>query len=153
MKKNIQNEISYASLVKRINNLSPESNRLFGTMTIEQMQCHLSDQLRLALNQKPILTKSNLYFKTIYKWTAIYLMREMPKNLNTIKEQKQGEGNAGTTPTGFESDKNTLLQLLSEFRNKKTDLHPHPLLGKLTANEWGKLIYVHIDYHLKQFNN
>lgn len=153
MGRNIYSQENYDSLVLRINHLKPESSRLFGTMSVEQMLCHLSDQLRLALNHKPTITKSNWFYRTIYKWVAIYLMKEMPKNLTTIKEQQQGKGNAGTLPTSFESDKMILLNLLSEFKNKKDALNPHPLLGRLTANEWGKLVFVHIDYHLKQFNN
>ncbi len=47
-------EDSYDYLVKRISNLNRESIRLFGTMRVEQMICHLSDQLRLTLNQESI---------------------------------------------------------------------------------------------------
>jgi hypothetical protein len=31
------------------------------------------------------------------------------------------------------------------------DWGPHPMFGKMTAAEWGKLLHIHIDYHLKQF--
>ncbi|MDX2069719.1 MAG: DUF1569 domain-containing protein [Haliscomenobacter sp.] len=153
MQKNINKQEAYEYMLNRIQQLTINSPRLFGTMSVEQMLCHLSDQLRLALNQKPTLTKTNLYYRTIYKWVAIYLMKEMPKNLTTIKEQQQGIGNAGTLPTGFENDRMILLNLLAEFKNQQDSLHPHPLLGKLTANEWGKLVFVHMDYHLKQFSN
>ncbi len=153
MKRNIYSQECYDSIINRINNLTKESPRLFGKMNTEQMLCHLSDQLRLALNQKSIITKSNWFYRTIYKWVAIYAMQKMPKNLTTIKEQQQGAGNAGTLPMDFESDKITLLNLLLEFKNKKTALYPHPLLGTLTAYEWGKLVFIHIDHHLKQFSN
>lgn len=152
MQKNINKQEAYEYLLTRIQNLSLNSPRLFGTMSVEQMLCHLSDQLRLALNQKPTLTKTNLYYRTVYKWVAIYLVKNMPQGLMTIKEMNQGEGYAGTKPKGFEEDRNTLFTLLAAFRTEK-NLGIHPLLGHLTANEWGKLIFVHIDYHLKQFSN
>jgi Protein of unknown function (DUF1569) len=28
---------------------------------------------------------------------------------------------------------------------------PHPMFGKMTAKEWGKLLQIHVDYHLRQF--
>ncbi len=28
---------------------------------------------------------------------------------------------------------------------------PHPMFGKMTPKEWGKLLLIHVDYHLKQF--
>jgi len=31
------------------------------------------------------------------------------------------------------------------------DWGPHSMLGKLTVKEWGKLMQIHIDYHLRQF--
>jgi hypothetical protein len=34
---------------------------------------------------------------------------------------------------------------------KYDDWGPHPMFGKMTLSEWGKLLQIHIDYHLKQF--
>jgi len=31
------------------------------------------------------------------------------------------------------------------------DWGPHPMFGKMSYAEWGKLLQIHIDYHLKQF--
>ena len=28
---------------------------------------------------------------------------------------------------------------------------PHPMFGKMTPKEWGKLLQIHVDYHLRQF--
>src|SRR5437868_14203612 len=28
---------------------------------------------------------------------------------------------------------------------------PHPMFGKMTPKEWGKLLQIHLDYHLRQF--
>jgi hypothetical protein len=28
---------------------------------------------------------------------------------------------------------------------------PHPMFGKMTVEEWGKLLQIHTDYHLRQF--
>jgi len=29
--------------------------------------------------------------------------------------------------------------------------HPHTFFGRMTADEWGILMYKHIDHHLQQF--
>jgi hypothetical protein len=31
------------------------------------------------------------------------------------------------------------------------DWGPHPMFGSMTVEEWGKLLQIHIDYHLRQF--
>lgn len=37
---------------QRISAITPQSQRQWGTMTIQQMMCHATDQIRLALAQK-----------------------------------------------------------------------------------------------------
>jgi hypothetical protein len=46
-----------------------------------------------------------------------------------------------------------LLKILEADWNARTAAawKPHPMFGKLTPEEWGKLLLIHVDYHLKQF--
>jgi hypothetical protein len=71
--------------------------------------------------------------------------------VETYKEIKQGVG--GTPPTNFENDRKILLNNLEKYINKevKGESVVHPNFGKLTYNQWGRLIYLHLNHHLKQF--
>ncbi len=33
----------------------------------------------------------------------------------------------------------------------RPQIGPHPMFGPMTVKEWGKLLQIHIDYHLRQF--
>jgi hypothetical protein len=41
---------------------------------------------------------------------------------------------------------------IAAWNARTTDAwEPHPLFGKMTPKEWGKLSQIHVDYHLRQF--
>ncbi len=60
----------------------------------------------------------------------------------------------GTPSTGLEADKLLLLHLIEQYRQTPDDtlLPPHPMFGKLSREQWGRFIYVHLDHHLRQFD-
>jgi hypothetical protein len=45
------------------------------------------------------------------------------------------------------------MKILEDGWNARTAdaWKPHPLFGKMTPKEWGKLSQIHVDYHLRQF--
>jgi hypothetical protein len=43
-----------------------------------------------------------------------------------------------------------LLQRLSDVLQAQ-QLGPHPLFGALSRNDWARLIWKHIDHHMRQF--
>ncbi len=50
-------------------------------------------------------------------------------------------------------EKQQLLNILDAAWHASwaADWGPHPMFGTLTVKEWGKLLQIHIDYHLRQF--
>ena len=53
----------------------------------------------------------------------------------------------------FDFEKQQMLKILDAAWNARSsdDWGPHPMFGKMTVSEWGKLFQIHIDYHLRQF--
>ena len=53
----------------------------------------------------------------------------------------------------FACEKAQLLKILEAEWNARTAdaWKPHPMFGKMTPKEWGKLLQIHVDYHLRQF--
>ena len=43
-----------------------------------------------------------------------------------------------------------LLRHFEEAGRPDAAWKPHPLFGKMTPREWGKLLQMHLDYHLRQ---
>ncbi|BAV04044.1 hypothetical protein FLA_0023 [Filimonas lacunae] len=50
-------------------------------------------------------------------------------------------------------EKNLLLDILEKaWATPTEDWGPHPMFGKMSSKQWGKLALIHVDYHLRQFN-
>jgi hypothetical protein len=59
----------------------------------------------------------------------------------------------GTKPVNFIDDRVDLVKLLDYVVNHQDDysFQVYPMVGQLSQKQWRKLIYIHLDYHLKQF--
>jgi hypothetical protein len=60
-----------AEILRRIEALTPRSERRWGRMTPHQMVCHLSDACRAALGERvPVI--GTLWERTVIRWLAIH---------------------------------------------------------------------------------
>jgi hypothetical protein len=148
--KNIFNETDFVALVQRINNLTANSNRQWGKMNLTQMLEHCALQLKRALTIVPAATAEGpvLYRTVIGRWMALYLV-PWPKGSTTPSDMNMEKNDV--TVKGLENEKTQLLHLLQQVR-RKNSFGVHPFFGALNKKDWGRLIWKHLDHHLKQFN-
>lgn len=150
MKRNLAYVTDFESITDRINDLRPDSQRLWGRMSAGQVLPHLADQLRICLGDKPAFMRGNALTRWLSKQYAL-LLTSMPKNLPTIKELDP-DREAMTRPTDFEADRQRLLDLMQRYDALPPDAPlSHPVFGQLNKYQLGQLTYVHLDHHLKQF--
>lgn len=147
--KNIQNEADYKAITARIEKVVPDAKALWGKMNAAQMICHATDVLREATGVRKTKEMGNFFSHTILKWFSFYILTKWPKekfptspSYDSLKD--------GTPPTDLKNDKDVLLKMLSNMRSM-TALSPHPFFGKLSVREWGRITYLHLDHHLRQF--
>ena len=147
--KNINNVIDYAEIVDRVKLLSNVNVRKWGKMTLQQMLVHCTTQLQLALGEIAFKQQGSFMMRTaIGKWIAFSNI-PWPKGSNTPNEMNAEINNF--ILSDIEIEKMELLTYLSKVL-KASQLSPHPFFGMLSQKEWGKLIFKHIDHHLKQFS-
>lgn len=149
--KNLFGDQTRKEIIERINLLDENSCRLWGKMTPNEMLCHCSDQIKMATGNLKTDFVGNFFTSTIGK-QVVLLGVPVPKGkVETVKELMQGV--RGTPPTKFDEDRNMLINLVNTFDAKYPSNNDpvHPAFGKLTRNQWGKLSYIHLDHHLKQF--
>jgi hypothetical protein len=134
---------------RRVESLTPGSQREWGTMEVDEMLHHLNRACGSSQGFYDLPDVSYLISRTLFKWILVDRYPEQPVGLRL--------------PTGFKSphaqgfdfayEKAQLLKILEADWNARTDdaWKPHPMFGKMTPTEWGKLLQIHIAYHLRQF--
>ena len=149
--KNLFRHSDREDLIKRLQTLGPSNNRKWGKMTIHQILPHLSDPIRLSLGEKEAKDINNPLFKSFFgKWMVRFI--PWPKAAPTASEFLPGNGM--TEPTAFDNDKQTLLLLIHRLANvpDNHNFKPHPVFGKLSRKDIGRLYWRHLDHHLRQFS-
>jgi len=150
--KNILDLSTQSEIKRRITALNDKSIRLWGKMSVNEMICHCSDQMKMAVGEIPTKYVGNFFLKSFVKHLILLGMPAPKGKVKTVPELKQGV--KGTIPTTIEQDKKTLLSFVQTFKNKidKNSNVVHPAFGKLTTEQWARLCYLHLDHHLKQFS-
>ncbi len=149
--KSILDEKGKKSILHRIEKVNYVERGLWGKMNSNEMLCHCTDQIKLSIGEIKDLSQKKFPLGKIMKYLVFWGMPTPKGKVETFKELKQGEG--GTKPTNFENDKKLLIKSVIKFDTKypKDKKINHPAFGDMTKNEWGKLVYLHLDHHLRQF--
>jgi Protein of unknown function (DUF1569) len=139
-----------ASLVARLQRLTPESPRQWGRMTAHQAVCHMSDSFRNMMSPAAISSVATPFSRTFVRWIALHSGLPWPHGVKTRPEVDQEIG--GTRPVEFVQDRRQLEALIEQFASRRCeDLQPHPMFGRLTTREWQHWGWRHTDHHLRQF--
>ncbi len=136
----------FRNRVLRITSANP---RQWGTMSVSQMLHHLNLACGAALGFYKLPDESYLVSRTLFRWILVDWFPEQPVGLRLPKGFKISQ--SAQFDFGFE--KQQLLNILdaSWHARAAVDWGPHPMFGKMSSAEWGKLLQIHVDYHLKQF--
>jgi len=133
-------------MVARINKLSPETKALWGKMTVNQMLKHTNESILIAFGEKTL--KIN------------FLMRFLGKMMKNKVFNSEFKKNSPTAPEfifkeeyDFEGAKNELISNFSQFAkgHDSIKITNHPFWGKMSFEDWDKLMWKHLDHHLRQF--
>lgn len=148
--KNLLENADRDTLIARLQNLNPDSRRRWGTMTASQVVPHLTDPLRVAIGDREAQPMNSIFSNPVVSALVVWWM-PWPKGAPTASEFIQGEG--GTPPAEFERDKQTLLLVIHRFAHHPENelFRPNPVFGRLSRRAWGRLMWRHIDHHLRQF--
>lgn len=136
-------------LFKRIDQLSPMSQRRWGKMNVAQMLAHCSIPYAQALGENkqdpPYLMKivMRLFFRSMLTNEVPYKKNSPTAPAFIIVDQRD-----------FEKEKAQLKSYITRVERlgiNHFDGRPQITLGKLNAAEWSNLLYKHLDHHLQQF--
>ncbi|MDB5282047.1 MAG: hypothetical protein JWO06_1122 [Bacteroidota bacterium] len=137
-------------IITRLNNLTPETKRVWGKMNVVQMLTHMNDAFRISLGMKNAIDTSNFYTNKIMFPVAVYVLPRWPKGEATAPELSQQE--LGSKPRDFYTEVEFLKTMIDVFNEREeSKLKSHPMFGKLSKKQWRDLLVKHLDHHLRQF--
>jgi hypothetical protein len=133
----------------RILRITAANPRQWGTMTVAQMLHHLNLACGGSLGFYDLPDESYFVSRTVFRWILVDWYPEQPVGLRLPKGFKIPP--SATFDFGLEKEQ--LLKILDAAWHARSaaDWQPHPMFGPMTVKEWGKLLQIHIDYHLRQF--
>ena len=146
---NIFDQQEVASIIARINQLTPDTKRLWGKMSVAQMLAHCNVSYEMAFEN--IHPKPNVFMRFILKT----LVKE-----NVVNEKPYSK-NSGTAPQfiikdekDFEKEKQRLIAYIQKtlsLGEKYFEGRESLSFGKMKAKEWNNMFAKHLDHHLTQF--
>jgi hypothetical protein len=136
----------HEEIKERLEKLSESTVANWGKMNAAQMMHHCQRPLNIVLNKNHYNLKPNWLIQLLFK-KSMYNDKPWKKNLPTVK------GFAIKEDKNFNDEKLQLVELLDELHSQKDqETWPdHPIFGRLSKEQWGKMQYKHLDHHLRQF--
>jgi hypothetical protein len=145
--KSVWNAREHQELKTRVGRLTPEHAAKWGRMNVAQMVVHLSDSLRMASGELPVEPKDMRALRFPPLKNMILFVLPFPKGAPTAPELLLRE--PGAWPVEVADLHDQLDRFVSRGPSATTD--SHPAFGRMSARQWGVLVYRHMDHHLKQF--
>jgi hypothetical protein len=146
---NIFKQETIDTLFSRIENLSPQTQPIWGSMDVAKMLAHVN--ITYDLNEGRVKSKTPFIMKLILKaFVKPTVVNEEPYKQNS----RTAPVFLITSDKDFETEKTKLIANLKEvqakgeayFEGKESNS-----FGKLTTKEWNNLFYKHLDHHFNQF--
>ena len=144
------NDDDRAAVLARIDALQPAATRQWGKMNAAQMLCHCAHALDMATGNRPMKQA----------WIGKILA---PLVRKSVLGRKPFSKNSPTDPTfvvsderDFGAERARLVALINQFAVQGPESAgrlTHSFFGKLTGDEWGRLMCKHLDHHLRQFGS
>jgi hypothetical protein len=134
---------------KRMAQLRPDSERLWGEMNPGQALAHCSAAIGMAVGEtRPPRILIGRLLGPLAKKSLIVNGEPMRRNSMTERSLLV------TDERDFEVERQRLRESIDRFAAggpEKCTKHPHFFFGPLTPVEWAGLMYQHLDHHLRQF--
>ena len=145
MTRTLLNDNDRAEVLDRLRRVRPDSARRWGTLSAARMLCHLADSLRVALGQIPVTPTHSFITRTVLKHVVVNTsFKAPPGKIQTAPEM------LSTSPADWAQDLRSCEELAARVGAGEAS-SVHPKFGRLSAQEWGRLCWKHLDHHLRQF--
>ena len=142
----ISNAADRQSLLGRFGGLSPSARPKWGKLDAPRMVTHVTDALRSGIGEVTLTPiRGPLKYWPVNTLVMFYL--PWPKGAPTAPELLNRK------PLEWEAELAALRAAMGRFaaRDIQGPWPVHVAFGRISGEQWGRLMYRHLDYHLGQF--
>src|ERR1700681_3762749 len=155
--KNLFEAAAIDEVKRRMAQLRPDSERLWGKMNAAQALAHCSVAMGMAMGEvRPPRILLGRLLGPLAKKSVI--VNGTPMRRNSIKEKgavvTEERTLCGRGERDFGVERQRLRESIDRFAAGGPGIcttHPHFFFGPLTPVEWATLMHQHLDHHLRQF--
>lgn len=145
--KSVFNEKDNQELIDRINRLTPETQPVWGKMSVAQMLGHCQRAVEVGTG---LLELRRTAIGFIFGRMALKQLMNKPLSKNIPTDR------SFIIPPSveFEAEREKLIEAykaLAEHGSGHITHKKHPFFGTMTTEEWDTLLWKHLDHHLQQF--
>ena len=136
--KNILSPEGKQEILTRLDKLTEDTPRRWGTMKVNEMLAHMNDAIKISLGMKPAIDKSNFFSRNVTFNVGVYVLPFWPKGEATAPELDQTV--QGTKARDFYTELEFTKKMLDIFEEREeSKLHPHPTLPANLGHRWADL--------------
>lgn len=136
------------SIQDRLARLEPGSSRKWGKMSAGQMLAHCAIALEAGTGDRP--RKQALIGRIFAPFVRSSVLGEKPFPKNSPTDPTF----IVTDERDFAKERQRLRDVIERFCQRGPEeacRQTHSFLGRLTGDEWGRMMYKHLDHHFQQF--
>lgn len=134
------------SILHRLHRLRPDSAPTWGRLDAPRMLCHVADQMRVGLGDIPSVPTHNAASRSLLRFFVVNTGIAPPRGkIETAPEM------LSSAPSSWERDLSACIDLVERVGRGSANA-VHPAFGPLSAEEWGRLSWKHLNHHLVQFS-
>jgi hypothetical protein len=139
------------SLLQRFSRLQPHARRRWGTLTAQEMLCHLGDSMDMVLGTRPRLQPLPPRRRGIVKLVGLWSTIPFPRGWRT--SPRLDPKAEGTKPAEFTADRMRVIDGLERLAAGERNIREpvHGVFGTMSTADWQRWAWKHADHHLRQF--
>lgn len=135
-----------ANIRERMMKLTPETKAQWGKLDAPRLLTHMIDTFRVAFGEQEVQPSKSVLYSAFGRWLVIDSPIPWPKGAPSSAEFWL------TRPGDFEQDRRRVMDYIDRFANGSNQKWgKSPRLGVMSAEQWSRMNYRHLNHHLTQF--
>lgn len=138
---------SVQQILDRLARLDADRQPHWGKMSVGQMLTHCQAPFLVYFGELKLRQGLVGFVFGRYAKRRLFSAKPWPRGLPTARAF------VVTDPREFETERRKLTEQIERFSGSSILLHAprHPIFGKMSAQDWSRLAWKHLDHHLQQF--